>query len=80
MYKAIDKETKKVVALKRIIMHNEKHDGFPLTSIREIATLRQIDHPNCVKMLNVVVGHRRDGNDSSKDSVCVCVFGGDSCI
>ena len=42
-------------------MHNEKHDGFPLTSIREIATLRRTNHPNCVKMLDVVVGHRRDG-------------------
>jgi serine/threonine protein kinase len=61
VYKALDKDTKKIVALKRIIMHNEKHDGFPLTSIREIDTLRRTDHPNCVKMLDVVVGHKRDG-------------------
>ena len=42
-------------------MHNEKHDGFPLTSIREISSLRQSDHPNCVKLLGIAVGHKRDG-------------------
>lgn len=61
VYKAIDKITKEKVALKQIILHNEKNEGFPITSIREIATLREINHVNCVKLLDVVVGSRRDG-------------------
>jgi cyclin-dependent kinase 10 len=50
-----------MVALKRIILHNEENEGFPITSIREIATLRSIHHDNCVRLLDVAVGHRRDG-------------------
>ena len=50
-----------MVAIKQIILHNEKNDGFPTTSIREIATLRMIDHPNCVKLLDVVVSLSREG-------------------
>ena len=35
----------------RIIMHNEKHDGFPVTTLREISALKRVsDHPNCVKV------------------------------
>lgn len=49
------------VALKRIIMHNESQDGFPLTSLREIKTLRRCNlHPNIVKLMDVVVGSGRD--------------------
>lgn len=32
VYKAIDKETNTIVALKRCIPHGESTDGFPLTS------------------------------------------------
>lgn len=35
MYKAVNKETKEVVALKKISMVNEK-DGFPITAIRGV--------------------------------------------
>ena len=51
---------KKYVAMKKIIMHNEAADGFPLTSLREIKMLRSIDHPNCVKLLDVVVSDTKD--------------------
>lgn len=61
VYRAIDKISNAVVALKRIILHNETKDGFPLTSLREISCLRRISHPNCVKLLEVVVGRKRDG-------------------
>jgi serine/threonine protein kinase len=61
VYRAIHTTTSEIVALKRIILHNEHTEGFPITSIREIATLRQINQVNCVKLLDVVVNHRRDG-------------------
>jgi hypothetical protein len=35
-----------------VILHNEKADGFPLTSLREIRMLKRVaDHPNCVSLL-----------------------------
>ena len=52
VYKAIDKETNEVVALKRIILHNESKEGFPITSLREISMLRRLNHDNCVKLLD----------------------------
>jgi serine/threonine protein kinase len=61
VYRAIDNSSKEMVALKEIILHNEKNDGFPTTSIREIATLRMINHPNCVNLLDVVVSPSREG-------------------
>lgn len=60
VYKAVHRTTGAVVALKRIILHNEEHDGFPLTSIREIRTLRACQHPNIVQLRDVVVGTNRD--------------------
>ena len=61
VYRAIDKTTGIQVGLKRIILHNEKTDGFPLTSLREIKTLRKVStHPNCVRLHDVAVGARRD--------------------
>jgi cyclin-dependent kinase 10 len=61
VYCAIHKKNKSVVALKRILLHNEKQDGFPITSLREIATLRRCKHTNIVNLLDVVVGRKRDG-------------------
>lgn len=60
VYRAIHRQTNQIVALKRIILHNEQQDGFPLTSIREVNTLRQCSHPNIVKLIDVVVGNNRD--------------------
>ncbi|CAN0227018.1 unnamed protein product, partial [Phaeothamnion confervicola] len=60
VYKALEIRTQTVVALKRVILHNEQQDGFPLTSLREIQLLKRISHPNCVALLDVVVGRKRD--------------------
>jgi serine/threonine protein kinase len=61
VYRAVHSQTSEIVALKRIILHNEITEGFPITSIREIATLRQIQHQNCIQLLDIVVSTRRDG-------------------
>ena len=48
----------KYCALKKIFFHNS-NDGFPKSSIREISLLRKIDHPSIVKLLDVVVGKKK---------------------
>lgn len=50
-----DKQSGHVVALKKIKgnwLHSE--EGFPITSLREIHILRQFDHPNIVKLHEVI--------------------------
>jgi cyclin-dependent kinase len=48
VYQAVEIETDKVVALKKIKL-NADGEGFPQTSVREIALLKQLNHPNIVK-------------------------------
>lgn len=45
------------VALKKVIMHNETADGFPITTLREIKILRLIRHPHCINLQKVIVDH-----------------------
>ena len=61
VYRACDRATGRMHALKRIILHNEKSDGFPVTSMREIRVLRAMrGHRNIVELCDVVVGESRD--------------------
>ncbi|VDN54878.1 unnamed protein product [Dracunculus medinensis] len=53
VYKAVDKYTKEVVALKKIRLEIEK-EGFPITAIREIKILRQLHHKNIVRLIDIV--------------------------
>lgn len=55
VYKARDKNTNEIVALKRVKIDNNQ-EGFPLTSLREITILMKLNHPNIVKIVEVVVG------------------------
>ena len=64
VYCAKHNDTGKVVALKRIILHNEANDGFPITSIREINTLKMCSkHVNCIKLLDIVVNESDTANN-----------------
>lgn len=58
VYKARRQDTGRLVALKRIRMEAEK-DGFPVTAIREIKLLQALDHPNVLKLMEMMVskGH-----------------------
>lgn len=42
-----------MVALKKIRLEREK-DGFPITAVREIKILRQLNHQNVVKLREIV--------------------------
>jgi cyclin-dependent kinase 2 len=53
VYKAHDRLKNEVVAVKKIRLENE-HDGIPSTALREIAILKDLDHPNVVKLKDVV--------------------------
>ncbi|KAK6743302.1 hypothetical protein RB195_010516 [Necator americanus] len=53
VYKARDKVTGEQVALKKVRLENEK-EGFPITAVREIKILRQLNHANVVKLIDIV--------------------------
>jgi len=53
VYKARDKITDQVVALKKIRLECES-EGVPSTAIREITLLKELEHPNVVSLLDVV--------------------------
>lgn len=64
--KARSKKTGRVVALKKILMHNEK-DGFPITALREIKLLKQLHHPNILSLEEMAV--ERPKSASKKPSM-----------
>ncbi|XP_039944404.1 cyclin-dependent kinase 2 isoform X2 [Hirundo rustica] len=53
VYKARNKVTGEVVALKKIRLDTET-EGVPSTAIREISLLKELNHPNIVKLLDVI--------------------------
>ncbi len=57
--KARDNSNNKIYALKKVRMDLDT-EGFPLTSIREIKLLKNINHPNIVKLFSVVSGNNKD--------------------
>lgn len=58
VYKAKDLETGDIVALKRIRLEVED-EGIPSTALREISLLRELDHPNIVKLLDCLQNEGR---------------------
>lgn len=59
VFRAKDKKSNEIVALKRLKMEKEK-EGFPITSIREVDILLKIKHPNVVTVREIVVGSNMD--------------------
>lgn len=54
-----------LVALKKVRLENEK-EGFPITAVREIKILRQLNHPNIVNLKEIVTD-KQDALDFKKD-------------
>ncbi|XP_070583848.1 cyclin-dependent kinase 13 isoform X2 [Erythrolamprus reginae] len=65
VYKARDKDAGEMVALKKVRLDNEK-EGFPITAIREIKILRQLNHPSIINMKEIVTD-KEDALDFKKD-------------
>ncbi|KAJ1361526.1 P-TEFb-associated cyclin-dependent protein kinase Cdk9 [Parelaphostrongylus tenuis] len=63
VFKARCKKTGKMVALKKILMENEK-EGFPITALREVKMLQQLKHENITDLIEVcsskASAHNRD--------------------
>eukprot|EP00992_Anisonema_acinus_P006312 TRINITY_DN20241_c0_g1_i1.p1 TRINITY_DN20241_c0_g1~~TRINITY_DN20241_c0_g1_i1.p1 ORF type:complete len:323 (+),score=75.20 TRINITY_DN20241_c0_g1_i1:58-969(+) len=53
VYKAQDRTTGEIVALKKIRLESEE-EGVPSTAIREISILKELQHPNIVNLMDVV--------------------------
>lgn len=64
VHKAQSLKTGRIVALKKILMHNEK-DGFPITALREIKLLKMLSHPNILKLEEMAV-ERNKGEGRKK--------------
>ncbi|ODV91976.1 hypothetical protein CANCADRAFT_22937, partial [Tortispora caseinolytica NRRL Y-17796] len=54
VHKARSKSTGTLVALKRILMHNEK-EGFPITALREIKILKSLNQTNIIPLVDMAV-------------------------
>ncbi|KAH6938611.1 hypothetical protein HPB50_011051 [Hyalomma asiaticum] len=52
VFKAGHKQTKKLVALKKVLMENET-EGFPITALREIKILQLLKHENVVNLIEI---------------------------
>jgi cyclin-dependent kinase len=58
VYKARDTDTGEIYALKKIKLESED-EGIPSTAIREIALLKELQHPNIVRLVNVLHTDRK---------------------
>lgn len=65
VYKARDYNTSDFVALKKVRLENEK-EGFPITAVREIKILRQLNHKNIVNLREIVTD-KQDPTEFKKD-------------
>jgi serine/threonine-protein kinase BUR1 len=54
VHKATHRASGRPVALKRILMHNEK-EGMPVTALREIKMLKAMRHPCVIELLDMFV-------------------------
>merc|ERR1711988_544809 len=58
VYKAKHREHGTILALKRIRLESED-EGMPCTAIREIALLKELNHPNIVRLYDVIHTERK---------------------
>lgn len=49
VYKAQDKKTGRIVALKKVRLESEENEGAPPTSLREISLLKEMKSENIVQ-------------------------------
>ncbi|KAK4177194.1 putative serine/threonine-protein kinase bur-1 [Triangularia setosa] len=72
VHRARSRKTGALVALKKIIMHNEK-DGFPITALREIKLLKLLSHPNILRLEDMAVEHPPKSADKRKRPIMYMV-------
>lgn len=73
--KARSKRSGNIVALKKILMHNEK-EGFPITALREVKLLKMLSHPNILRLEEMAV--ERQQGELRTEMLRRVMFGGSS--
>lgn len=58
VYRGLWKDTNRVIAIKKIRLEHEE-EGVPSTAIREISILKELHHPNVVKLEEVMYDNKR---------------------
>lgn len=73
VFKARCRETGKFVALKKVLMENER-EGFPITALREIRILQLLDDENVVKLHEICRTKANEFNRSKSTFFLVFEF------
>lgn len=70
VHKAKHRATGSVVALKKILLHDEK-EGFPVTALREIKILKDLDNKNIIPLVDMSIerGSNSGGGSRPRSSV-----------
>ncbi|KRX08109.1 Protein kinase-like domain [Pseudocohnilembus persalinus] len=53
--KYYDHQKKEYVAIKKIKFDNDEDEGVPATALREMSILKRMNHPNIVKLLDIIL-------------------------
>lgn len=53
VYKARDKKTQQIVAIKQIMEAEDSFGGISTTTLREISILMELNHPNVIKLYSL---------------------------
>ena len=57
MFRAREHQTSKIVALKQVrIPSDDRQNGIPITTLREISILRSLKHKNIINVMDAAVG------------------------
>lgn len=67
VWKARCQKTQRVVALKKVLMENER-EGFPITALREIKILQQLRHENVVELIEIC-RTKADGRNKKRPEI-----------
>ncbi|XP_042904549.1 cyclin-dependent kinase 9 [Parasteatoda tepidariorum] len=73
VFKAKHRTKKNLVALKKVLMENEK-EGFPITALREIKILQLLKHENVVPLIEICRTKTQIENDASPHNRCKANF------
>ena len=69
VFKARHKESRRIVALKKVLMENEK-EGFPITALREIKILQLLNHDNVVRLLEIC--RTKENENENRATLYLC--------
>ncbi len=58
VFKGRNKKTNEIVAMKKIRLESEE-EGVPSTAIREISLLKELQHPNIVRLEDVIMENNK---------------------